>query len=65
MDELPIPCGPWLEHHKKKQAKYNVHLIAGVISFLVSVLVCMFSGLVNWNFSPPEIQHDSEQRRKC
>lgn len=33
MDEFPVPQGSWAEHHAKLQAKYNRHLIIGVLFF--------------------------------
>lgn len=39
MDLLPIPEGPWEELHKQRQQKYNMHLAAGVIFFVITIAV--------------------------
>lgn len=54
MNELPVPCGSWQEHYNKKQAKYNVHLLAGVAFAVLTLVVAKSSGLVYLNYSPPK-----------
>src|SRR5690242_604594 len=34
MDELPVPQGSWKESYDRHQAKYNRHLITGILVFV-------------------------------
>lgn len=36
-NDLPVPCGDWLEKHKAVNARYNVNLAASIV-LLGSVL---------------------------
>jgi len=39
MDDLPVPKVPWQEYHGKTNAKYNIILATGIISFVSSIYV--------------------------
>lgn len=34
MDELPVPSGSWQELYDKKQKRYNLTLVAGVVMLI-------------------------------
>lgn len=52
MDDLPVPNGSWQENFQVKQAKYNRHLIVGIVAFTVS-MIAVSSSLHTMNSFKP------------
>jgi len=44
LNDLPIPAGSWEEHHKKKNAGYNIILALGVVSLVTTFLIMKSTG---------------------
>ncbi|XP_075227124.1 cytochrome c oxidase subunit 7B [Lycorma delicatula] len=55
MDLLPIPEGSWEEAYKAKQAKYNIHLAAGVLFFAFTLGVAYKGGYLFLNALLPPL----------
>ncbi|CAG9136887.1 unnamed protein product [Plutella xylostella] len=53
MNELPIPCGPWEEYYSERQSFYNKWLAVGVIWWLFSLGMVVYTDSVFLNWSPP------------
>ncbi|XP_074114181.1 cytochrome c oxidase subunit 7B [Cotesia typhae] len=54
MDELPVPSGSWQELYDKKQKRYNLTLVAGVVMLISTFTIAKTSGALYLNWSPPE-----------
>ncbi|CAG4916415.1 unnamed protein product [Colias eurytheme] len=53
MNELPVPCGPWDPWYKAKQSFYTKHLVAGIVWWLFSFGLALYTESIYLNFSPP------------
>ncbi|XP_038223233.1 uncharacterized protein LOC119840617 [Zerene cesonia] len=53
MNELPVPCGPWDPWYKAKQSFYTKHLVAGIVWWLLSLGLALYTESIYLNFSPP------------
>ncbi|XP_011061724.1 PREDICTED: uncharacterized protein LOC105150391 [Acromyrmex echinatior] len=54
VNDIPGPCGPWKEHYDARQKVYNTQLIAGVGILIGSIAYLKISGVIFFNFGPPE-----------
>ncbi|KAM0727421.1 hypothetical protein ACS0PU_006753 [Formica fusca] len=53
-DEIPVPQGSWKEHYDARQRVYNTQLIAGVSVLVGTIAFIKLSGIIFFNFGPPE-----------
>ncbi|XP_059608799.1 uncharacterized protein LOC132256408 [Phlebotomus argentipes] len=54
MDHLPTPQGDFYELHAKRQARFNKTLAVGIVTFAITCTVAKESGLLHFNWSPPD-----------
>nr|XP_012216286.1 PREDICTED: uncharacterized protein LOC105668458 [Linepithema humile] len=54
INDLHSPCGPWKDHYEARQKVYNTQLIAGVSLLIGTITFLKTSGIVFFNFNPPE-----------
>ncbi|XP_055703986.1 uncharacterized protein LOC129802297 [Phlebotomus papatasi] len=54
MNDLPTPQGDFFELHARRQARYNRALIIGIVTFAGTMVVAKESGLLHFNWSPPD-----------
>ncbi|CAH1647111.1 unnamed protein product [Spodoptera littoralis] len=53
MNELPVPCLPWEPWYNDKQSKYNKILIAGILWWLFSFGMMLYTDSIFLNWGPP------------
>ncbi|KAL6435049.1 hypothetical protein ACFW04_005267 [Cataglyphis niger] len=53
-DEIHTPQGCWKEHYDAKQKLFNAQLIGGVSVLVATLAFVKFSGILFFNFGPPE-----------
>jgi len=53
MDEMPVPKGSWKESYDRYQAKYNRHLITGVLVFFGTLGFIIQTKAVDLVLAPP------------
>ncbi|KAL6260456.1 hypothetical protein P5V15_007981 [Pogonomyrmex californicus] len=61
INDIPVSCGPWKEHYDARQKVYNTQLIAGLAVFISTIAYIKFSGVIFFNFFPPD---ESELEKK-
>ncbi|XP_025997254.1 uncharacterized protein LOC105201600 [Solenopsis invicta] len=54
INDIPQPCGPWKEHYDARQKVYNAQLIAGLAVLISTITYIKMSGVIFFNFNPPE-----------
>ncbi|XP_018309028.1 uncharacterized protein COX7B [Mycetomoellerius zeteki] len=54
VNDIPGSCGPWKTHYDARQKVYNAQLIAGVGILISTIAYIKISGVIFFNFSPPE-----------
>ncbi|XP_047510606.1 uncharacterized protein LOC125053331 [Pieris napi] len=53
MNELPVPCGAWEPWYREKQAVYNKYLFAGIVWWLFSFGLAIYTESIYLNWGPP------------
>ncbi|XP_026737311.1 uncharacterized protein LOC113500650 [Trichoplusia ni] len=53
MNELPVPCGPWEPWYSDKQSRYNKLLVGGVLWFVFSLGMMIYTDSIYLNWAPP------------
>ncbi|KAL0123293.1 hypothetical protein PUN28_005672 [Cardiocondyla obscurior] len=54
INDIPGSCGPWQEHYDSRQKVYNTQLIAGLAVLVGTITYIKVSGVIFFNFNPPE-----------
>lgn len=54
VNDLPVPQGSWQEHYNARQKVYNAQLIAGLAVLIGTITFVKVSGIIFFNFAPPE-----------
>lgn len=54
VNELPIPQGSWKDHYDARQKIYNAQLITGIAVLVGTITYIKVSGIIFFNFGPPE-----------
>ncbi|KYM98582.1 hypothetical protein ALC62_10550, partial [Cyphomyrmex costatus] len=54
INDIPGPCGSWKEHYDARQRVYNVQLLAGIGVLVGTIAYVKLSGVIFFNFGPPE-----------
>ncbi|TRY63817.1 hypothetical protein TCAL_15221 [Tigriopus californicus] len=58
MEEYGVPTESWSTVNAKRQARYNMTLLGGVVFTLFSVFVAKTSGLINFYTTPYHLLND-------
>ncbi|CAB3239410.1 unnamed protein product [Arctia plantaginis] len=53
MNELPVPCGPWEPWYTAKQNLYNKFLVVGILWWLFSLGMVIYTDSLFFNWGPP------------
>uniref|UniRef100_A0A2A4K365 Deltamethrin resistance protein prag01 domain-containing protein n=1 Tax=Heliothis virescens TaxID=7102 RepID=A0A2A4K365_HELVI len=53
MNELPVPCVPWEPWYSDKQSFYNKVLVAGILWWLFSLGMMLYTDSIYLNWGPP------------
>ncbi|KAJ8727542.1 hypothetical protein PYW07_001661 [Mythimna separata] len=54
MNELPVPCAPWEPWYSDKQSFYNKVLLGGILWFLFSLGMMIWTDSIFLNWGPPK-----------
>lgn len=55
MDEFPVPQGSWSEHNAKLQAKYNRHLVVGLLFFFGTLYWTLVHDPIDFQGTPASV----------
>ncbi|CRL03360.1 CLUMA_CG016309, isoform A [Clunio marinus] len=54
LNQMPVPEGDFMMLHHARNRKYNTVLAAGILSVGFGLFLLRTTGIVHFNFSPPE-----------
>ncbi|KAF9418074.1 hypothetical protein HW555_004982 [Spodoptera exigua] len=54
MNELPVPCLPWEPWYSDKQSLYNKILLGGILWWLFSLGMMIYTDSIYLNWAPPK-----------
>ncbi|KAI4492255.1 hypothetical protein M0802_009945 [Mischocyttarus mexicanus] len=60
MDRVTVPSGSWQKAYEKKQASYNVQLLACTAFLLITLIACNQAGIFYLNWYPPTRKEDKK-----
>ncbi|XP_024891223.1 uncharacterized protein LOC112467023 [Temnothorax curvispinosus] len=60
INDIPGPCGAWKDHYDSRQKVYNAQLIAGLVVLISTITYIKTSGVIFFNFFPPEEPAESK-----
>lgn len=52
LNDLPSPCGCWKKHYDAKQRVYNIHLLLGISTLILTIAFGAFNNLFQFAFTP-------------
>ncbi|XP_011875838.1 PREDICTED: uncharacterized protein LOC105566443 [Vollenhovia emeryi] len=60
INDIPQSCGAWKDHYDSRQKVYNAQLIAGLAVLVGTITFVKVSGIIFFNFNPPEEPAESK-----